>query len=90
LAVTSSENGSRISLSDFDAADALNRVACAGCHTTESNTAFVHVGERYNGTGRAQISKFLQDQLHVRASHLLQVSIGRLSLPLRQAMKPVH
>jgi hypothetical protein len=90
LAVSSSENGSRIALADGEAADALNKMACAGCHTTESNTAFTHVGERFQGTGRAQISTFLQDQLRPRTAHLMRIALGQLTAGVRSAIKPTH
>ena len=92
LAVTSSENGSRISLQPFsdgsfhpDVETAINKMACAGCHTTEFNTAFTHVGERYQGLGRARISEFLRQQLPLRAQNLWNVAQGRLTAPQRQA-----
>ncbi len=95
LAVTSSENGSRINLNvqdaqSFEMATALDKMACAGCHTTEFNTAFAHVAERFNGTGRAQISEFLRNELPKRAYHLNNVANGGLTFALRAAAKSVH
>jgi hypothetical protein len=95
LAVTSSEDGSRIpfdaTVSVSDAlANSLNRMACAGCHTTEFNTAFAHVAERFGGSGRAQISEFLRGELPHRGQHLFQVGLGRLDETQRAAPKSVH
>ena len=92
LAVTSSENGSRISLfpvnsDDFLVEQSLNKMGCAGCHTTETNSVFTHVGERWNGTGKAKISDFLRQELPKRARNLLHVSLGNLD---RARPKPVH
>jgi hypothetical protein len=95
LAVTSSENGSRLSLAgapspDVLAETALNKMACAGCHTTETNSAFAHVGERFQGTGRAKISDFLRQALPVRAKNLWMVARGRMDQVKRESIKPVH
>jgi hypothetical protein len=98
LAVTSSEDGSRISLvpdpttgvSDFTTESALNQLACAGCHTTETNSAFAHVGERFNGTERAKISDFLRTQLPKRANLLFSISQRGIDGPSRAAPKSVH
>jgi hypothetical protein len=80
LAVTSSENGLRISPAGggFQDQQSLNQMACAGCHTTETNSAFAHVGERWHGTGRAKISDFLRTQLPVRAQNLFLIGRGLL------------
>ncbi|HZS35719.1 MAG TPA: hypothetical protein VFF06_02785 [Polyangia bacterium] len=91
LAVTSSENGSRLSLQPWDAQAhpdveaALNQTACAGCHTTETNSAFAHVAERFGGLGRAQISDFLRQQLPIRAQNLFHVAQGQLTTSQRVA-----
>jgi hypothetical protein len=80
LAVTSSENGSRISVLGLpDVEVALNKTACAGCHTTETNSAFAHVAERFQGGGRAVISDFLRQQLPLRARNLSRVAAGQLA-----------
>jgi hypothetical protein len=84
LAVTSSENGSRIFLfqntpEDFAAEQTINKMACAGCHTTETNSAFAHVGERWHGTGRAKISEFLRQELPKRAHNLWLIARGQVT-----------
>ena len=94
LAVTSSENGHRITFQksspdDWKVENALNQQACAGCHTTEFNTAFAHVGERFQGTGRAEISEFLRKELPKRAVNLLRAAGGLTKLE-RLTPKPVH
>jgi hypothetical protein len=93
LAITSSENGSRV-FAPFDPTGdlttALNQVACAGCHTTESNTAFVHVAERFGGTGQALISKFLETQLPGRTGHLSTVAKGGLTTAARNLLHLTH
>ena len=53
---------------------ALDKMACAGCHTTEFNTAFAHVAERFKGQGAAHISEFLRKELPHRAYHLFNVA----------------
>ncbi len=96
LAVTSSENGSRISVQPWggvghaDIENALNKNACAGCHTTETNSAFTHVAERWQGTGRAEISEFLRQLLPQRSQNLFKVSLGQLSDTQRSAPRTVH
>ncbi len=97
LAVTSSEDGSRISLQSLAQTQdltvpetALNSMACAGCHTTETNSAFAHVGERFNGSGRAKISDFLLKQLPIRGNLLFKIGQGRLTPASRAIAKPVH
>jgi hypothetical protein len=104
LAVTSSENGSRIGIlgvnpmtgpndftpEAFAAEQSLNMMACAGCHTTETNSVFTHVAERWNGTGRAKISEFLRRELLTRRNHLVQVGLGRLDDSARRQVKPTH
>ena len=95
LAVTSSEDGSRINLNaqtpdDSLAEQSLNQMACAGCHTTETNSVFTHVAERFDGTGRAKISEFLRKALPTRAQNLWKISLGRMDLTQRAAVKPTH
>jgi hypothetical protein len=90
LAVTSSENGSRIGIlqqnpDDFLVEQSLNKMACAGCHTTETNSAFAHVAERFKGTGKAQISDFLRRELPKRAQNLWRIGQGRLDQVARSA-----
>jgi hypothetical protein len=92
LAVTSSENGARLQSghSDFKVDGALNKMACAGCHTTETNTAFAHVAERFAGSGRALISEFLRRELPVRGKNLFKVAQGRMSVSDRLAIHSTH
>ncbi len=91
LAVTSSENGSRLFLGDDPKIDtALNKMACAGCHTTESNTAFAHVAERFKTTGRAQVSEFLRKALPTRSQNLFRVSLGLLTTADRAPPHSTH
>jgi hypothetical protein len=95
VAVTSTEDGSALEVltagsADGVGTDRLNQLACAGCHTTVTHSAFVHVGERFRGTGRAQLSEFLRAQLPGRAQHLYQVSLGRLDQTARATARPVH
>jgi len=94
LAVTSSENGSRIFLfqstvDDFLVEQAVNKMSCAGCHTTETNSAFTHVGERWHGTGRAKISEFLRQELPKRAQNLWLIGRGQLN-QARRTTSLVH
>ena len=95
LAVTSSENGQRVvfstgSVDDFQVETAINKLACAGCHTTEFNTAFTHVAERFNGTGAARISDFLNKQLPGRSIRLWKAAQGGLLESERAAIKSIH
>ena len=83
LAVTSSENGSRINLGSvaadgFQLEQSLNQMACAGCHTTETNSAFAHVWRAIPGHRPSQISEFLRQQLPVRTQHLFLIGRGQL------------
>ncbi|MCA1662952.1 MAG: hypothetical protein LC659_01505, partial [Myxococcales bacterium] len=87
-AATASEDGSRIALTDGAVADIVNRSTCAGCHTTATNSAFAHVAERFGGTGRAEISQFLEGELQKRASHLVAVASGVAGAAL--AVRPLH
>ena len=54
-----SEDGTRGHLGD-PVLSTGEHSTCAGCHTTATNSAFAHVAERYQGTGRAEISQFLR------------------------------
>ncbi len=83
-----SEDGTRVTLSDPTVADLVNGSTCAGCHTTATNSAFAHVAERFNGTGRAEISQFLAGELQKRATHLGLVAAGVVDAPL--AIRPLH
>lgn len=85
---TASEDGSRIFLADATLQGLVNRSTCAGCHTTESNTAFVHVAERFRGTGRAEISQFLDGEVKKRAAHLLAVGLNGANAVLD--VRPMH
>lgn len=87
---TASEDGVRLQVSNFDATldDLVNSQTCAGCHTSSTNTAFAHVGERFRGTGRAEISQFLQEELKKRARHLGAVAAGAQNAVLD--VKPMH
>jgi hypothetical protein len=81
LAANSAENGGRLQLQgDADpkvlaAENSLNALACAGCHLTETQSPFVHVGERLGQLqgssfvpwGRSVIDGFVQAQLPIRA-----------------------
>lgn len=86
LAGASTENGARLSLAKLttdrtDLEKAVNSLACAGCHLTETKSPFVHIGERlaqkvgseYRPVGRAVIDDFLQQELPKRAKLLSQV-----------------
>jgi hypothetical protein len=95
LAVISSENGSRVAfttgaIDDRLVETAINKLACSGCHTTESNTAFAHVAERFGGTGRAQLSEFLTNELPGRSRRLARTAQGGLKLTDRYTVKPIH
>ncbi len=93
LALSATEDGSRIQLAadpTGQISTALNQQGCAGCHTTETNTAFAQVAERFAGSGRAEISEFLRNELPRRSNHLLVVAAGRLDAVARNAPKPVH
>ncbi|MCU1280149.1 MAG: hypothetical protein JWM53_3695, partial [bacterium] len=59
-----------------------------GCHTTATNSAFAHVAERFRGTGRAEISQFLEGELQKRARHLGLVASGFADAMLD--VKPLH
>ena len=85
---TGSEDGTRVSLGDGALSDLVNKSTCAGCHTTATNSAFAHVAERWNGTGRAEISQFLAGELVKRANHLGLVAAGVTEAPL--AIRPLH
>jgi hypothetical protein len=85
---TGSEDGSRVTLSDQTVADLVNKSTCAGCHTTATNSAFAHVAERFGGTGRAEISQFLEGEVTKRASHLGLVASGAADAVLD--VKPLH
>lgn len=91
LAAASTEDGGRLSLTSGSSAmpdveKALNAQACAGCHLTETQSPFVHIGERlgkfvggatgYLPVGRAVIDTFLQKELVTRASYLQKVLKG--------------
>lgn len=85
---TGSEDGSRVVFSDGTLAGLVNQSTCAGCHTTATNSAFAHVAERFNGTGRAEISQFLAGELGKRANHLGLVAAGLTDAPLD--VRPLH
>jgi len=87
-AATGSEDGSQVTLTDGAVADVVNHSTCVGCHTTATNSAFAHVAERFAGTGRAEISQFLEGELQKRASHLAAVATGAASAPLD--LRPLH
>jgi hypothetical protein len=91
LAGASTEDGSRldlVNLADDAKVSALsgtiNRMACAGCHLTETGSPFVHIGERlatrvdgvFRPTGRAVIDDFLKKELANRAAVLQGVLTG--------------
>ena len=87
LAAASTENGGRLSFAGSSEAvvraseKAVNELACAGCHLTETKSPFVHIGERlgkrvgttYVPAGRAVIDDFLQKELVTRAATLQRV-----------------
>ncbi len=85
---TGSEDGTVVSLTDPAVASIVNASTCAGCHTTATNSAFAHVGERFNGTGRAEISQFLSTAIVQRANHLGLVASGAATAPLE--FRPLH
>jgi hypothetical protein len=85
---TGSEDGSRVTLSDSVVADLVNKSTCAGCHTTATNSAFAHVAERFQGSGRAEISQFLEGELQKRATHLGLVASGAADAVLD--VRPLH
>jgi hypothetical protein len=85
---TGSEDGTIVALSDQTVSDVVNRSTCAGCHTTATNSAFAHVAERFNGTGRAEISQFLAGEIIKRANHLGLVAAGQVAAPLE--VRPLH
>lgn len=99
LAASSTENGTRLQLGKTDAASleaekSVNSLACAGCHLTETDSPFVHIGERlgkrvggtigYLPVGRAVIDSFLQKELEGRAKNLRSV------LTATRSLLPVH
>ena len=73
---------------DFEVDQLVNQQTCAGCHTSATNTAFAHVAERFRGTGRAEISAFLQAELKKRAQHLGAVAVGAQNAVLD--VRPAH
>jgi hypothetical protein len=85
---TGTEDGTRISLTDPTLSDLVNKSTCAGCHTTATNSAFAHVAERFQGTGRAEISQFLEGELQKRGTHLGLVAAGIIGAPLD--VRPLH
>lgn len=98
LAAASTEDGGRLKLGASlpEAEKALNAQTCAGCHLTETQSPFVHIGERLgkrspNGgflpVGRAVIDTFLQKELVTRAQNLQQILNGsvRFLLPMSGA-----
>jgi hypothetical protein len=85
---TGSEDGSRVTLSDGTVADLVNKSTCAGCHTTATNSAFAHVAERFQGSGRAEISQFLEGELQKRGAHLGLVAAGLVN-PILD-VRPLH
>ncbi len=72
LAPTSISDGNRVQLpvAFRDAESKLNANTCNGCHSTETNTAFVHIAEPSFSDGRARPSRFLQAELPKRAETL--------------------
>jgi hypothetical protein len=62
----------------------VNALTCAGCHLTETDSPFVHIGERlasqvsgaYRPSGRAVVDDFLQQELPKRAALLQSVLAG--------------
>lgn len=89
LAAASREDGGRLQLDDPTAKATekqLNAQSCAGCHLTETQSPFVHIGERlgkkvpgqfgYRPLGRAVIDAFLQKELVTRAQHLRELVDG--------------
>lgn len=85
---TGSEDGSRVTLGDPTLSDLVNQSTCAGCHTTATNSAFAHVAERFGGSGRAEISQFLEGELQKRATHLRFVAAGIANAALD--FRPLH
>ena len=61
---------------------------CSGCHTSATNSAFAHVAERYQGTGRAELSEFLEGELKKRAWHLGAFAAGAQNAVLD--VRPMH
>jgi hypothetical protein len=86
LAVRSSEDGTRIQTGDAVLDGALNKSACAGCHLTETNSAFVHVGERM-AAGRSQLSEFIKAELVKRGNVLTHVAQRSSSTAWRPVAK---
>lgn len=89
LAAASREDGGRLRLENptlLAAEKELNAQSCAGCHLTETQSPFVHVGERlgvkrpgqpgYQPGGRAVIDSFLQKELVTRALNLRALLSG--------------
>jgi hypothetical protein len=91
LAGASTEDGGRVHLTapDNDPTaqqinKSVNALTCAGCHLTETDSPFVHIGERlasqvsgaYRPSGRAVVDDFLQQELPKRAALLQSVLAG--------------
>jgi hypothetical protein len=85
---TGSEDGTQVTLSDPVLSSLVNASTCAGCHTTATNSAFAHVAERFGGTGRAEISQFLEGELLKRARHRGLVASGAANAVLD--VRPMH
>jgi len=83
-----SEDGTVFSFSDPTLGNLVDKSTCAGCHTNATNSAFAHVAERFRGTGRAEISAFLEGELPKRATHLGLVAAGIIGAPLD--VRPLH
>lgn len=101
LAGSSTENGARLNLTRLttdrtELEKAVNGLACAGCHLTETKSPFVHIGERlaqkvgseFRPVGRAVIDDFLQKELPKRAKILNQVLTASQAL-IAQDWRPV-
>lgn len=91
LAASSTEDGGRLAVAGRGTVTsalekALNEQSCAGCHLTETQSPFVHIGERmgkfvggsvgYQPVGRAVIDEFLQKELVTRAKGMRQLLSG--------------
>jgi hypothetical protein len=106
LAAASTEDGGRLLLpgSDKDATlrvaeKALNELSCAGCHLTETQSPFTHIGERlgrrvggrYEPAGRAVIDEFMRKELISRAANLRAILSAPpkmlLAAPWRAALR---
>ncbi len=103
LGAASTEDGGRLKLNgaagiSSSVENALNQQSCAGCHLTETNSPFVHIGERlgkfagteYQPIGRAVLDSFLQKELPARAEHLSQVLHAASLLRVRNGLARVH